>query len=448
MRNRAQEAKPAPFVGLVIFWFGMEYLRPQDYIGIIGVLRPGLILLVIMALVWLLRAEKSALKDNLIIGYIVFLALGLLSVPFARNNYWALMPNVYMTAALVGGVLPVIAFINRPDALRRLFWWWVLFHAIVAVVGILNGGRGSGSFMGDENDLALTLAMAMPFAYFLATLDKRARMKAFFIIAGLLLVAGIVATRSRGGFLGMMMATVGIILFSRNRVRNLVGVAILAAAAAFVLMQSGLTDPPGRDRDDPRYRQRHEQSYWDEMRSIQDATDATRRSRLYLWGRAWEMFLDNPLFGVGTSNFPWRVQDYEVRDPNFVGDVRFSGGRVAHTLYFTFLAEYGLVGSTVWVLLAIGIVTRLRKARQRLEGLETDDAKLLMALARACSAGLLAFLVSGAFLTVNYYPHFWYLIGFAIAIDRTAAALQPVTEAGRAFRGRRVRQNSSRPSPA
>lgn len=445
---KSQAINPSPFVGLVIFWFGMEYLRPQDYLSLIGTIRPGLILLLIIGMIWLLRAEKTALKDSLIIGFIVFIGLGLLSVPFARNNYWALMPNIDLIAILVGGVLPVIAFMNRPDALKRLFCWWVFFHALIAIGGILNGGRGSGAFMGDENDLALTLAMALPFTYFLGNLNKRVTVKVFFIIAGILMVAAIVATRSRGGFLGMMMATIGIILFSRHRVRNLIGVMVLAGVVVFVLQQTGLTDPVQRDRDDPHYRQRHEQSYWDEMRSIQDATDATRRSRLYLWGRAWEMFLDNPVLGVGTSNFPWRVEDYEIRDPNYVGDVRFSGGRVAHSLYFTFLAEYGLVGTTVFALLVIGVISRLRKTRRQLAGLETDDAKLLTALSRACSAGLLAFLVSGAFLTVNYYPHFWYLIGFVIAIGRNAEALRPVVEAARPIRARRMQHTPSNPSLA
>lgn len=425
MRARVQHSNAIPFFGLVTFWFAMEYLRPQDYITFLGYIRPGLITLIIISMVWLLRGEKSALKDKLVIAYAIFIVLGVLSLLYANNTYWAARRNLELISFLVGGVLPFVAFMDRPEALRRFFNWWVFIHALVAVAGVLRGGTGSGGFMGDENDLALTMAMAMPFAYFLATQEQNAVRKVLLIIAGLLMVAAIVATRSRGGFLGMMTATFAIVYFSRNRVRNFVAVSVIAGLAVLVLVQARLTAPMPGDPNDPTSRQQQGPSYWDEMSSIRDATDSTRLSRFYFWGRSWEMFVDNPVLGVGTSNFGWVVEDYERRDPAFVGDVRWSGGRVNHSIYFTVLAEYGLAGTLVFAFITAGIIHRLRKARRLLSTVETDEARVMTALVRAGSAGLMAYLIAGAFLTVNYYPHLWYLLGFTIAMHRIAQKLAP-----------------------
>jgi O-antigen ligase len=424
MKERVQHAAVGPFFGLVTFWFAMEYLRPQDYLPGLGMIRPALLLFLFIFAVWVVRGDKSILGDNLVRGYLAFIAVGSMSVFFAANTYWAVQDNLFLISFLFAGVLPFISFMDRPEALRRFFNWWVFFNALVAVAAIMRGGRGSGSFMEDENDLALTLAMSLPFAYFLGTHGKRTPLiKAMFIIAGLAMIAAIVVTRSRGGFLGLMMAGFSIVWFSRRRVRNLILVALIGMMAAFAIVQLDLLR--AQDPNDPHYRERHAQSYLDEMSSIQDATDATRVSRLYYWGRAWQMFKDNPVFGVGTGNFGWRVEEYEQSDPGWSPTQPLSGGRVAHSIYFTLFAEYGLVGSAIFVALGVGLWNRMKRVRNRLALIDDSESEVLTALSRACSASLLAFLVSGAFLTVLYYPHFWYLLGFAITLERASLHLAP-----------------------
>src|SRR5207244_10743368 len=78
------------------------------------------------------------------------------------------------------------------------------------------------------------------------------------------------------------------------------------------------------------------QSAWEEGLSA-----GTGEDRVYIWKFGWKMFLDNPIIGVGQSNFPVRFGHYE-------GDERLYGRtrvwRAAHSLYFTLLPELGLVG--------------------------------------------------------------------------------------------------------
>ena len=74
------------------------------------------------------------------------------------------------------------------------------------------------------------------------------------------------------------------------------------------------------------------------------------------------MWKANPVFGVGQGNYNWNVHFYE--DLNVTG--QSSGGRAAHSLYFTLLPELGLLGVTLYVLIlgvTISDLHRLRRAR-------------------------------------------------------------------------------------
>ena len=50
-----------------------------------------------------------------------------------------------------------------------------------------------------------------------------------------------------------------------------------------------------------------------EFETIDDPNDSTRRDRIDSWSLGWEMFLDNPVFGVGVANYGWRVAEYQMK---------------------------------------------------------------------------------------------------------------------------------------
>src|SRR5213075_2121097 len=103
-------------------------------------------------------------------------------------------------------------------------------------------------------------------------------------------------------------------------------------------------------------------NYWDELQSMGDSNDSTRNDRLYMWRRSTEMFLDNLIVGVGAGNFPVRVSEYELKSEEFDPAVQhLHGGRVAHSLYFTLIPEYGLVGIFLYGGATLLVVVRLRR---------------------------------------------------------------------------------------
>ena len=144
---------------LVLFYLLLEYLRPQDLVGAIGVLRLPLLVSATLALVWLLRGDKSLLSDRLITLYLLFAALTALGIVYGANQYWPFLILQFLGTYLLAAILPLANFVNDPARVSRVMRGWVAINVGVAILAIVSEGRGSGSFLGDENDLALVVVV-------------------------------------------------------------------------------------------------------------------------------------------------------------------------------------------------------------------------------------------------------------------------------------------------
>jgi probable O-glycosylation ligase (exosortase A-associated) len=392
---------------LLVTYFAVEYLRPQAIVEALAPLHIPMLITLLMPLAWLAAADKRPLKDSLVILNGIFVGLVAVSVTYAVNQYWVFETFKQMTIYLLAATLPAAGLLVSRQRLVTFFNCWIVIHVLLALWAVAHQGRGTGSFLEDENDLSLALNMAVPYAYYLLQRPgQRLWRRLFYMAAIAALAAGVVVSESRGGFLGLMAVCFGIVLFSRQRLRNLLIIGVFGLI--------GLAAVSGQ--------------YLAEMRTITDTQDATRQDRLYSWGRGWEMFVDHPLLGVGASNYPWRIVEYEIRSEEYHPDRRrLHGGRVAHSLYFTLLPELGLAGTLLFVSMAWIMYRRLIRiiradSRQPATFASAPELPLL---ARAMVVSMFGLFVSGAFISVLYYPHFWSLIGFVIGLCAASAQLLP-----------------------
>ncbi|MEJ2751708.1 MAG: O-antigen ligase family protein [Chloroflexota bacterium] len=394
VQSRSQSNSVAKGIVVTFYVFlTIEYIRPQDVFPIIGVVRPALICVIILGIFSLTRLDADVFKDRSIRLFIAFVALCWFGVIHAVNNFHAFNTSFSMTAYLVGAVIPMCLIIRSEPQLRSLVTFWVAAHCYLAVYGLLHSGRGPGSFLADENDLALALNAALPYAFIVSKDPGLSRFKRFaFLLVAVVITAGVVATSSRGGFVGLIVTTAGLVWFSKERVRNALLI-ILAAVCFFFAVP---------------------EEYKSEIRSINDTEDSTRQGRLYQWGIGWDMFVDNPIIGVGTANYPWRVVEYELQSEDFVPGQRLYGGRVAHSLYFTLFPEHGVVGVTIFFLILWEVLKKLKINMSRAKRDSDEKQETLVELfSRATMVSLLAFLTTGIFISVLYYPIYWHIIGFA-----------------------------------
>jgi O-antigen ligase len=404
-----------PFL-LLLFYLLLEYGRPQDQIRFLSVLHLPAITIVLL-LLSVLFSGKLRLKGIQPILFLGLLCLMVVHGPIAVNNYWALMIFITMTINFIV-FLSLTLFVDNQEKYEKLIKVWLAIHVLLAVIGAVKGsGRGIGGFLGDENDFCMTMNMIIPFPFFLA-IHEGGRKRILYMGLIVMFLFVIVMTQSRGGFVGLIATC--IYCWLRTKKKVLIALAGILLAGFVVLVAPS--------------------SYWSEVRSIQEegASKGTGAERVYTWGIGWHMFLDHPIMGVGQGNFPWVFKKYEYEvtrsDEPFRG--RSVAGRAAHSIYFTMLPELGLIGTMLFLGMVVMNIKDLNLIKKSLIQKTKQKGKIIESryypLALALEGSMIAYLVSGAFISVLYYPNFWIFMGFVISlkqiVSKDSAALPVIPE--------------------
>lgn len=376
----------------------IEYVRPQYFVPALGVVRPGLIVGLILLGVSLTKGIDVIKRSRIVQLCVAFTLFTVAWVPFAVNNYWAFNTAEGMVLHIFATAIPLIVLADSKKTLTLIVKFWVGVSVYIALFAMTHAGHGPGSFVTDENDAALFLLTGLPFAYFIAQESGLTALKKWLLYAAVgVIVMGIIATQSRGGFVGLVAVICGLIWYSRRRLRSILVIGLLAAVILPFVPQS----------------------YVAQIVSINNTHDPTRLSREHLWRVAWVMFKANPILGVGPGNYPWRVPEYE----KYVHDsmsYKSHGGRVAHSLYFTLLPELGLLGVALYFPIVYVAVRICRRFTRR-----EDEDEYPRLLARAIIIAIGGYLVSGAFLAVLYYPELWLLAAFAVVVGNLSSSTEP-----------------------
>jgi O-antigen ligase len=387
---------------LTVAYLLLEFGRPQDLVPALAPLHlPGAVSLMLMGA--LVLSRKVDLSDRETRWFIGFLALMAAHVPLAANYYRVLQGTRYLFMTFVV-YLAIVICVDRLTRFRTLIALWLGVHLLLAIHGIAKHGEGIGGFLEDENDFAMTMNMVVPMPLFLSLRERSATRKLLYISLGGVFMLATIFSFSRGGFVGLVAALLCGWARSPKKLRS----------AALIAMLGVLVSLYARE------------GYVERLDSVVDDRTGTVEDRRHMWKFAWQMFLDNPVIGVGPDNFPVRFGEYEGND-KLHGVTRV--WRAAHSLYFTLLPELGLAGVFIFSAMLFHIWRDLaairRVGRQRLAG--SAAASAMLAWAHALEAGLVGFLVSSLFISTLYYPNFWIAMGFVVALRRIATreALEP-----------------------
>lgn len=370
---------------LSILYLVFDYGRLHDTIGI-GFARPLMILIILLAIM-IVRSERLfTLKNKQMNLMWLFILLLAVHIPFAVNNFLAFQATKTMLFYMPF-IIAVIICINSMERLKKIVCISIIIMAYISGYAITHGGIGLGNYFADENDLSLYVNMWIPFCYFLFFAEKKRAIKILYIVSLILGLIAVVASFSRGGFVGLVAVFFAIWMFSRKKIVSIVMLAL------FAILIFSFSD----------------QSYREEMVSITDTSESTAIQRIESWKSGWKIFLSHPL-GVGGNNFIVRFPEYQTEYFS-----RGMWGRAAHSLWFTLMPELGIAGVIIYLLLLcynIKDILLLKNVRSK----EYDrDIVYLNHLGRAFIVSLVGFFASATFLSVLYYAHYWYMTGFIVA---------------------------------
>ncbi len=415
MNRRPKAAAAGADTGLLYWWLLLclffEYARPSSFVPGLSALHLNSLLPLTLLLVTCfkkdgLRPLDDIFKDKMAKWILIYFGLIVFSIVHARVKMYTITV-ISTTLGYVFLWLLILRIITSLDRLRGVMKTLIFAHLFLLAMNpqaILNPSERhyitGATFLGDGNDFSLSICILLPMAIELALSAPSRFSKAFWWLILLVLIFAIVGSSSRGGTLGMASVVGYLWLRSPRKGLTIAGV-VLAAIAVLAYAPD---------------------TYLKRMGTMSNyEEDGSAMGRIHAWQAGINMFVDNPVLGVGAGHFP--VSFGTKYRPASATSPRW---KTAHSMYFLILGELALPGIITLFVLLIGSVrasTRMRRmmaarlARdRRLPGFLNPEDRMLYML----NGSMLGFSIAGAFLSVAYYPHVFVLAALMIVGRRIA----------------------------
>ncbi|WP_235956218.1 O-antigen ligase family protein [Grimontia sedimenti] len=336
--------------------------------------------------------------------FYVFFALVVIGIPLSSNvgEAIAYFKNIYVK---IGIMTPALAWLlTGVHHYRNALVMITVSGVVVAIVTLFNKvngiglveetrvtvGRELGSVLGDPNDLALVLLFPFSFTIsILMTSGLSKKTRFFALIATIAIFSAIIATQSRGGLLGIMSA-VGILAWRRVKSKTLLFIGG-AVAAAVLFVVAGIS---GRKSGG----------------AAEEGLDASAQGRLYAWEAAFYMALENPLSGVGLNNFYFNYFFYSKHWDGL--------NHAVHSTWFGVLGETGFVGFIAFLIMTITVYRSAKSATNIVKENAERYSPVIRAISEGLYSGIIAFCVSGTFLTQGFTWPIYILIALTASVYR------------------------------
>jgi len=436
---------PAVFVSPcmgVLVWVWTALLSPNELLyGFMASIQMNRIVAVVTILVIIFsREKKDPYLDPLLVLVLLFTLVTTASwatsiVPSDDGDglYQKLLKEIALTAAIASVM----------TSRHRLHLLVLAACAGFGMIGVKEGliflltagghhVEGLQS-VGDNNSLATALLMLTPFLYYLSRYTAVRVVRIGLLAAMGLCLVTVVATYSRGGFVGLLVLGAFMVKNSRNRFSSLL----------LVLLAGGLIWGLAPE------------SWFQRLNSINQAeSDSSFLGRVNAWKISTLIALDHPLLGGGPHavqrfavwfNYLPRVSEFDFI-PTPPPD---NYPRAAHSSYFEVLGDLGFTGLTLF----LGILGMAFWQCRSIYRMARKHPNLAWAadLGRMMQISLVVYIVTTALLSMAYFEFFYVLLAMISRTRRTvrqaiaAEAVEAAKEAGLTVRAPAAAQ---RPRPA
>jgi O-antigen ligase len=390
---------------LPIFLVGTMFVESLSLGGGASIGRVAAVLALVVVGVHVYRHGTAGLRPSWLLT--LALAYGLLLLVSA---VWATSSGTVARTLgqYVLGAAYMLAFavlVRTPAQLRAVLAAFVVGSVVFGLYGIATYSSAQGGavgLQGDHNFFAMYEVIALPAALGLAAIERRPAYRRLAMLAVGVIVVSVVASLSRGGLIALAAVVLASLLmprgtiFAHGRDRAIYAAGLAVAAVVALAVGSG--------------------AFVRRAESILSTKLSDRGAgRLDLWAAALHGWREHPWLGLGAGNFQTHALDLLATTPGVNTAASYvAQGRVVHSIYIETLAELGIVGLTLFLVLLAATAGSLAGSYRRAQRAgEVDLARMVVALLLA----LLAFLVAGAFLSAEFSKPLWILIGLALALE-------------------------------
>lgn len=326
----------------------------------------------------------------------LFTPLTVLLLTFATwmtiTSLFALSPDIVwyewnrVTKTLLMVCITILV-INTEQDLKRMIWILGLSLGFYGLKGglftLASGGSyrvwgPDGSYIGENNALALALVMTVPVIWYLRLQAERRWLRHGLEALAVLSIISAAGSYSRGAMLAMG-AMMGLLwLKSHGKIGTGLAIALVIPVVLFAMPEE----------------------WMQRMLSVGDyQQDGSALGRLNAWQFAIEVATRHSLGGGFLVFNPTLFRIYAPNPLDF---------HVAHSIYFQVLGEHGFIGLGLYLCLLFATWRTATSIIKQCKG--RVDLKWVGDLAKMCQVSMVGYMVGGAFLSLAYYDFYYYLL--------------------------------------
>ena len=283
------------------------------------------------------------------------------SLKFILSRLWFVIPAFFLCAILF----------KKPKNIHWFIWLYIAALCIVCVYTIIH--HAQFGFDGDSahwvmtpfyNDhtaygaaLAIYLILALTYV-FLPGIKTSRRLIIIGVVA--LLSVALLFSNCRAAWLSVIAALAVLICVLLKIKFRWIATAVVVLVGLFLAFQNQIIDALEKNNQD---------ASGDLVENIQSitniSTDASNLERINRWQSAFRLFNERPVFGWGPGTYQFVYAPYQMSKEKTIISTNAGDGGNAHSEYFGPLAEQGIVGSILVLILVIVTVYHGMKAYKR-----------------------------------------------------------------------------------
>lgn len=406
-----------PFIALgLCVWSALFFPNAWLY-GFASVVRYNLAFFVLTAISLIFYKGKDLGKNHLGSVFVCVIMFFLWTVMSSLFND-AYTPIVFDVLSRFSKV--VLVSILLMLLLKKFIHIEFILYMVVLSIGFYSfieglkyvasgGGHGisglPGHSLGDRNELAVAFAMTIPIIVYLLKypltgfrFEKLAMLSFLFF-----LVASIIGTDSRGGFIALMFVYSYTLMKSQNRIFLL-----LASCIGAAVIYSYIPD-----------------DWFRRMDTIESAdNDLSFMGRVVAWKLSYIMALDHPILGGGFKaieffpNWQYYTQYFGNYEYFYTGNhvPNPSGAHAAHSIYFQVLGDHGFVGLMLFLTMIVTTLVSTKGIEKTLKKKRIANFEQYIALSSTLRISIVAYLLGGAALSFAYFDLFYVLIALVVVL--------------------------------
>lgn len=399
-----------PWIGILV-WAWLSYMNPHRLGWGFANNMPVAMITALALLTALLfgKEKKSIPYDRTTILWMIFIAWMGISTIFAIYFHAAWMQYEKILKIQLLTFITMMLIVDQKK-LNLLIWVICISIGYFSIKGglfTLTTGGGfrvwgpPGSFIEENNTLALATLMVVPLFFYLFRIEKRKWIRLGLLAAIVLSVISAMGSQSRGAFLTVI--AVGCYFWLTSKYKLVTGIVlVLMAISIFNFMP---------------------ESWHKRMDTIQHYdTDESATGRLNAWTYAINA-ANHRFTGAGLDS--WKQGTFQMWAPDPT-DVH-----AAHSIYFSILADHGWPGLIMFLMILFFVWLNLRFVVKHSD----NDQEVL--LAKMLKVTMVAYMSGGAFLSLSYFDLPWHMISFSVLLKFQVLNRQgmPVQKLGPSLQG-------------